>query len=101
MPSNIRNQKNKVEISVMRANDMARLSVVDNGIGISPDDQARIFDRFYRTEAARSHTQKGTRLGLSICKWIVDAHHGQIQVQSSTGAGSSFTVFLPLTLPTT
>lgn len=90
--------EDKVEISLMRENDMARLSVVDHGIGISPDDQVHIFDRFYRTEAARSHTQKGTGLGLSICKWIVEIHHGRIHVQSAPGTGSSFTVFLPLTM---
>jgi two-component system OmpR family sensor kinase len=86
----------KVEISLMSEAGTARLSVSDHGIGIEPEVQARIFDRFYRTDAARAHAKKGTGLGLSICKWIAEAHHGRIEVQSSPGEGSKFTVVLPL-----
>ena len=85
----------KVEIVLVLEGDQARLSVIDQGIGIPPEAQARIFDRFYRTDAARSHAAKGTGLGLSICKWIVEAHHGRIEVQSKVGEGSRFTVVLP------
>jgi len=86
----------KVEISLVTEGTIARLSVLDHGIGIPPDAQARIFDRFYRTDAARAHAKKGTGLGLSICKWIAEAHHGRIEVQSTEGEGSRFTVVLPL-----
>jgi two-component system OmpR family sensor kinase len=87
----------KVEISLTRAgNRTVRLAVKDQGIGIAPEDQPHVFDRFYRTEAARAHTKKGTGLGLAICKWIVEIHRGSIQVQSEPGAGSTFTVILPL-----
>ena len=86
----------KVEISLVTEGTIARLSVLDHGIGIPPDAQARIFDRFYRTDAARAHAKKGTGLGLSICKWIAEAHHGRIEVQSTEGEGSRFTVVLPI-----
>jgi signal transduction histidine kinase len=72
------------------------VSVTDHGIGIALEDQSRIFDRFYRTDEARAHTKKGTGLGLAICAWIVESHHGRIQVQSKIGEGSTFTVMLPL-----
>lgn len=85
----------KVEIALARDAGMARLSVTDQGIGISAEAQTRIFDRFYRTDDARAHAKKGTGLGLSICKWIVEAHHGRIEVQSKAGEGSRFTVILP------
>jgi two-component system OmpR family sensor kinase len=86
----------KVEIALVREGATARLSVTDQGIGIAPEEQGRIFDRFYRTDAARAHAKKGTGLGLSICKWIAEAHHGRIEVQSQVGEGSRFTVVLPL-----
>jgi len=86
----------KVEISLVTEGNTARLSVLDHGIGIPPEAQARIFDRFYRADAARAHAKKGTGLGLSICKWIAEAHHGRIEVQSTEGEGSQFTVVLPL-----
>lgn len=86
----------KVELALKRDRNVARLSVVDNGIGIPPEAQARIFDRFYRTGDARTHYKKGTGLGLSICKWIAEAHQGRIEVQSTIGQGSQFTVVLPL-----
>lgn len=86
----------KVEISLVTEGNTACLSVLDHGIGIPPEAQARIFDRFYRTDAARAHAKKGTGLGLSICKWIAEAHHGRIEVQSTEGEGSQFSVVLPI-----
>jgi two-component system, OmpR family, sensor kinase len=70
--------------------------VTDHGIGIAKEDQARIFDRFYRTDDARAHTKKGTGLGLAICAWIVESHRGHLEVQSKVGEGSTFTVILPV-----
>lgn len=85
-----------IGVSLLRDGSYARLSVKDHGIGIPPDVQARIFDRFYRTEAAREHARQGTGLGLSISRWIAGAHHGRIEVQSIEGSGSTFTLVLPL-----
>ncbi len=88
----------KVEISLAAGDGQARLSVSDQGIGIPPEAQTRIFDRFYRTSEARAHAKRGTGLGLSICKWIAESHKGRIEVQSRIDQGSRFTVILPLTI---
>jgi heavy metal sensor kinase len=90
-----------VELSLVPNGQKGEFSVKDQGIGISLEDQPRIFDRFYRTDSARSHSTKGTGLGLSISKWIVETHKGSIRVQSMPNHGSCFTVLLPLsqTLP--
>ena len=85
-----------IDIAVTIDQSHVRVSVTDHGIGIAQEDQSRIFDRFYRTDDARAHTKKGTGLGLSICAWIVESHHGRIEVQSKVGEGSTFTVMLPL-----
>ncbi|MFB3145895.1 MAG: sensor histidine kinase [Nitrospirales bacterium] len=89
-------EKGTVEIGLEHINGMAKISVQDNGIGISPDEQKLVFDRFFRSDTARAHAQKGTGLGLAICKWIAETHQGQIQVESTPGQGSRFTIFLPL-----
>jgi signal transduction histidine kinase len=89
-------QGGTVNIALTVEQGEARLSVADRGIGIAPEDQARIFDRFFRTDDARAHTKKGTGLGLAICAWIVESHQGRIDVKSEVGLGSTFTVTLPL-----
>jgi len=89
-------EKGTVEINLEHANGMAKISIQDNGIGISPDEQKLVFDRFFRSDTARAHAQKGTGLGLAICKWITETHQGQIQVESTPGQGARFTIFLPL-----
>jgi two-component system, OmpR family, sensor kinase len=86
----------KVEIALLTDGQQARLSVTDHGIGIAPEDQKRIFDRFFRTDGARSHTKKGTGLGLAICGWIAESHKGRVEVESALGQGTTFTVTLPL-----
>jgi signal transduction histidine kinase len=73
----------------------AKVVVSDTGIGISKEDQEKIFNRFFRVDKARSSEQGGSGLGLSICKWIVEAHQGEIKVESELGKGSSFIVKLP------
>jgi two-component system OmpR family sensor kinase len=87
--------RGQVQLSLVQAGHEARLAVRDEGIGIAPEEQAQIFNRFYRTEAARTHAKTGTGLGLSICAWIAQAHEGRIEVQSKPDAGSTFTVVLP------
>lgn len=76
--------------------ESVKVVVSDTGIGIAKEDQERIFDRFYRVDKARSREQGGSGLGLSICKWIAEAHQGAIYVESEVGRGSSFIVKLPL-----
>ncbi len=85
-----------IELSLVQVGTQAELKVRDHGIGISLQEQQRIFDRFYRTDMARVHASKGTGLGLAICKWIVEVHQGSIQVESSPDNGTCFTVLLPL-----
>ena len=85
-----------VELALVVAGNQAKIIVQDHGIGIAPESHTRVFDRFYRTDEARAHATKGTGLGLAICKWIVDVHHGTINLQSTVQGGSCFTVFLPL-----
>lgn len=72
------------------------LTVADTGVGIEARDCDRIFHRFYRVDSARSYQDGGYGLGLSICKWIAEAHNGTIRVESSPGKGSAFYVSLPL-----
>ena len=77
----------------------AKIVVSDSGIGIAREDQDKIFDRYFRVDKARSRQQGGSGLGLSISKWIAEAHQGEISVESELERGSSFTVTLPLSIP--
>ena len=72
------------------------IEVADTGIGIPLIDQERIFERFYRVDAARSREAGGTGLGLSIAKHIIDAHDGRLWVESTVGEGSRFSFSIPL-----
>jgi heavy metal sensor kinase len=69
--------------------------VQDSGVGIAEEEQAKIFERFYRVDKARSRAQGGAGLGLAIAHWIVTLHRGQISVESSPGNGATFRVELP------
>ena len=73
-----------------------RVSIQDTGIGIPPGSLKKIFERFYRVDAARSRATGGTGLGLALGRWIAEAHGGHIEVASELGLGSTFTVSLPL-----
>ncbi len=89
----------RVEIAADLDNDQIVLRVTDTGIGISPEHQARIFERFYRVDKARSRDAGGTGLGLAIVKHLTQAFGGRVEVQSQLGQGSSFAVRLPVSSP--
>jgi signal transduction histidine kinase len=76
--------------------DEAVIDVVDTGIGIPPDEQERLFERFFRATAANTNAIQGTGLGLSISKAIADAHAGTIELESSGSGGTTFRLTLPL-----
>ncbi len=78
------------------APDVVEISVTDQGVGISPAEQGRIFERFYRVDRARSRATGGTGLGLSIVKHVTASHAGSVRVWSVPGRGSTFTIALPL-----
>ena len=85
-----------VRLSLEQNGESAVITVEDSGAGIAPEDQAKIFERFYRVDKARSRAQGGTGLGLAIAQWIVAQHHGKISVESRLGEGATFQVDLPL-----
>jgi signal transduction histidine kinase len=76
------------------------LSVADTGIGIPAADSDRLFQRFFRARNATDAAIPGTGLGLAICKGIVDAHGGDIVVESQAGEGTTVRVYLPMTTET-
>ncbi len=86
----------RVVVGVRRAGDTVELSVADEGIGIAERDLERVFERFYRADPARSRQTGGTGLGLAIVKHVATNHGGNVSVWSSEGAGSTFTIRLPL-----
>lgn len=89
------------KVSVLAASipEGVRVEVIDTGEGISTEDLPYVFDRFYRGEKSRSRASGGAGLGLAIARGIIDAHHGQITVESQPGQGSRFYFILPNTIP--
>jgi PAS domain S-box-containing protein len=83
----------RVGLTISMVGDEAIVVVTDSGMGMTQEDQQRLFTRFFRTEAAAKI--QGTGLGLSITKAIVDAHHGSISVESEVGTGTTFTFTVP------
>jgi signal transduction histidine kinase len=85
-----------VIVRVEQRGTTLRVAIQDNGLGISPEDQAHIFDRFYRVRRPETDSIEGTGLGLAIVKSLVEAHNGQIGLESNLGEGSTFYVTLPI-----
>ena len=85
-----------IRISSRRLETEARVSIEDTGIGIPAGSLGKIFDRFYRVDEARTRAHGGSGLGLALARWIAEAHHGSIDVRSTPGKGSCFTVHIPL-----
>jgi two-component system sensor histidine kinase SenX3 len=88
----------RVGVGVRREAGLVEISVTDQGIGIAPEDQERVFERFYRVDQARSRATGGTGLGLSIVKHVAANHGGEVTVWSMPGQGSTFTLRLPETM---
>jgi heavy metal sensor kinase len=86
----------KVVLSAQEKSGRAIVSVKDSGIGIAVEDQARIFERFYRVDKARSRALGGAGLGLAIAQWIVQLHKGSLTVESEPGNGSVFRIEIPM-----
>jgi heavy metal sensor kinase len=86
----------RVTLTLQRDGAWAALYITDTGIGLAPEEQERIFQRFYRTPDAVAHGKEGSGLGLCIARSIATAHGGRISVESAPGHGSTFMVFLPL-----
>ena len=84
-----------VRVTVSDAGENAVISVADTGIGIAPEHQSRIFERFYRVDKSHSKASGGTGLGLSIVKHAAAYHHGTVQLESQPGKGTTITVTIP------
>jgi signal transduction histidine kinase len=85
-----------IGVNLYRENGSVKLEVIDHGIGIPPHEQHKIFEKFYRVGDPLVHNTKGSGLGLSLVQHIAKAHGGDIAVDSAPGAGSKFTITLPL-----
>jgi heavy metal sensor kinase len=84
-----------VRLTVEENDSAVTIAVQDSGVGIEPQEQSKIFDRFYRVDKARSRNQGGAGLGLAIAQWVVARHNGEITVESQPGQGSTFRMQLP------
>jgi heavy metal sensor kinase len=85
-----------VVLSLEPRGETAMIAVQDSGVGIGPQEQSKIFERFYRVDKARSRAEGGSGLGLAIAQWIVAQHRGSIAVESRPGEGATFRVELPV-----
>ena len=85
----------EIQVRLDLKDNFITVAVTDHGIGIPREEQAKIFEKFYRVNTGLVHDVKGSGLGLSLVKHIIDAHHGRVTVQSKTGWGSTFTIYLP------
>jgi signal transduction histidine kinase len=90
------NGASQIEVFLRRRGESIQIAVRDEGIGISRDEQKKIFERFHRVGTGLVHDVKGSGLGLSIVSHVINAHGGEVTVDSELGKGSTFTIHLPL-----
>ncbi len=88
--------KKYLAVNMYRSNGSVRLEVVDRGIGVPRSEQGKIFEKFYRASDPLVHNTKGSGLGLSLVRHVVEAHSGHVSVESTVGQGSKFTIELPV-----
>src|SRR5262249_50381296 len=88
----------RLEVRENALAQMAEISISDSGVGTPPEQLRLIFEPFYTTKEPDEHGHGGSGLGLSVCRQIIEQHHGRIRVESVVGKGSTFTVKLPLKL---
>lgn len=86
----------EIDLRLRRSGNLALIQVADRGVGIAPQEQKKIFEKFYRVPSQENERLPGTGLGLSLVHHIVTAHGGRIEVESAPGEGSTFSIFLPL-----
>ena len=86
----------RVDVSLEVNGDVAEVRVADTGMGIPPEEQGRLFQRFFRSSLATEHAIQGTGLGLHIVRSIAEAHNGSVDVDSAPGVGTTFRFVVPL-----
>jgi signal transduction histidine kinase len=91
-------ESREIHIELRREADRAVVRIRDFGLGITAEEQPRIFERFYRTRQSRECSIPGTGLGLALVEQIVKAHGGEVTVNSRPGEGSAFSILLPLSV---
>jgi len=89
-------EKGIITIDLKQEGNFAVIRVADTGIGIADDDIKKIFESFYRTDEVKMKRLNGLGLGLTMVKWIINAHKGSIDVKSKLGEGSIFSIYIPM-----
>jgi two-component system sensor histidine kinase SenX3 len=89
-------ESKRIRVTLRRHGGEVAIAVVDHGIGIPREEQSRIFERFHRVGTSLVHDVKGAGLGLAIVHHVMQAHHGRVTVESESGSGSTFTLWIPV-----
>ena len=89
-------ERKTLRVEVSRADGGVAFVVADEGIGIPPEEQGRIFDKFYRVGRSETQGRRGSGVGLALVRHVAEAHGGRVTVESRPGGGSRFTLWVPL-----